>query len=226
VIDIDKFDYKDVSHAQFERNVQSMDWILSLDLSLSSPSKKSLILPLFLTDFFPNLREADFSNMNLPSMVLDLFSSECPLLEKITYCNNTHTLVTCHGNTLYRRIKSTIHMIRLSGFDMRCSYNLKQIYMDNFAFYDDHAEKDNMMDLNNYRDTFIFHCCCNVLERVSIRNAKWRDHPSKPHIINAVHQNALIKFARNAPSLRWFRSDLAPENMNMLRLERPGIEFY
>jgi hypothetical protein len=38
-------------------------------------------------------------------------------------------------------------------------------------------------------------------------------------------QNALIKFVRNAPSsIRWFRSDLTLENMNMLRMERPGIE--
>jgi hypothetical protein len=46
VIDIDKFNYEDLSHEQFERNIQSMDWILSLDLSLSSPSKKSMIFPL------------------------------------------------------------------------------------------------------------------------------------------------------------------------------------
>eukprot|EP00536_Pseudo-nitzschia_multiseries_P005765 jgi/Psemu1/13439/gm1.13439_g len=40
-----------------------------------------------------------------------------------------------------------------------------------------------------------------------------------------VPQAALIKFVRTAPqSLRWFRSDLSPENMDMLRSERPGIE--
>ena len=40
-----------------------------------------------------------------------------------------------------------------------------------------------------------------------------------------VPQNALIKFVRNAPpSLRWFRSYLTIEIMNMLRLERLEIE--
>ena len=39
-------------------------------------------------------------------------------------------------------------------------------------------------------------------------------------------QNVLIKFVRNAPaSLRWFRSDLSEATMNMLRLERPEIQF-
>jgi hypothetical protein len=37
----------------------------------------------------------------------------------------------------------------------------------------------------------------------------------------------LIKFVPNAPmSLRWFRSDLTHANMNVLRLERPGIELF
>jgi hypothetical protein len=37
--------------------------------------------------------------------------------------------------------------------------------------------------------------------------------------------NALIKFVRNVPSLQWFRSDLTQENIDLLRLERPDIEF-
>ena len=47
-------------------------------------------------------------------------------------------------------------------------------------------------------------------------HSDWRDDDK---------QNALIKFVRNAPStLRWFRSDLTPDNMTTLRLEQPGIE--
>ena len=66
----------------------------------------------------------------------------------------------------------------------------------------------------------MFHHCCKSLERVSVWNMRyhsdWRDDDK---------QNALIRFVRNAPStLRWFRSDLTPDNMTMLRMERPGIE--
>ena len=39
------------------------------------------------------------------------------------------------------------------------------------------------------------------------------------------HTAYLIKFVRNAPpTLRWFRSDLTSDNMEMLRMERPEIE--
>ena len=47
-------------------------------------------------------------------------------------------------------------------------------------------------------------------------HSDWRDDDK---------HNALLKFVRNAPStLRWFRSDLTPDNMTTLRLEQPGIE--
>ncbi|OEU23449.1 hypothetical protein FRACYDRAFT_267543 [Fragilariopsis cylindrus CCMP1102] len=66
----------------------------------------------------------------------------------------------------------------------------------------------------------MFHRCCKALERVSIRNMHFNDYRYKD-----FKQNLLIKFVRNAPpSLHWFRSDLTPDNMTMLRMERPGIE--
>merc|ERR1712238_451069 len=34
-----------------------------------------------------------------------------------------------------------------------------------------------------------------------------------------------IKFVRHAPSLKWFRSDLSQENVDMLQTERPNVEF-
>jgi hypothetical protein len=79
-----------------------------------------------------------------------------------------------------------------------------------------------MSNLEIRRDTFIFHNYDKALvERVSIRNAKWFNYAS----VNVIPQNALIKFAGNAPpTLRWFRSDLTQENMHMLRLERSDIE--
>ena len=76
---------------------------------------------------------------------------------------------------------------------------------------------------------------CQVLERLSIRNAThyyYMDEgpgPEDDEIPDGegpVSQDALIKFVRNAPpSLQWFRSNLTPQNMDMLRTERPGIEF-
>ena len=188
-----------------------MDWIVSLDMSLSMPN-------LWVTDYFPNvliyilpnLREIDIS-YNIPDnhSIMDVFF-ECSKFEKVTW-NNI-------------KIKSYIAM---DGTIMESSDNLKEVIMDDSEFSCRIPEGDTMSDLGNHRDTFIFNCCSTALERVSIRNAKWitKNHYHRRNDPIVVPQNALIKFVRNAPaSLRWFRSDLTIENMNMLRLERPTIE--
>lgn len=89
------------------------------------------------------------------------------------------------------------------------------------VFFD--GEFDKMADLEKNHDVFIFHRCVNGLERFSIRNASFY-HRFKLST-KLEKQNLLIKFVRNAPStLKWFRSDLTDENIDMLRMERPGIE--
>jgi len=113
---------------------------------------------------------------------------------------------------------------RFSGFYRK---NLKQIMMDN-TFYgvSRHALNDDDLgpalqrasDLHNYPNEFLFARWSASLVRVSIRNVKYVKGVLIP-------QDTLIKFVRNAPSLRWFRSDLTQENMEMLRLEKPNIQF-
>ena len=86
-----------------------------------------------------------------------------------------------------------------------------------------HQEVERMSDLNNHPTSFIFHQYgYTVLERVSIRNAKY--HKTE-NTIGSISQTMLIKFIRNAPAtLKWFRSDLTQENIEMLTKERPGIQ--
>ena len=141
------------------------------------------------------------------------FSRRCPHLEKVTW-NNIDMYV----------------FVKLNGDDMRFSNigNLKEITMDNSNLCCSSADRgiDKMLALRNHRDTFLFHRCSNALESVSIRNVKC--FSTKFNYRNSylfmLPQSALIKFVRSVPSLRWFRSDLTPENMDMLRLERPEIE--
>ena len=111
---------------------------------------------------------------------------------------------------------------------MQASKYLKEININNSKFIVYNRE---ISDLNNYPDIFMFHNCCKALERVSIRNMNWKfylgddgdDYDEDQKLV--FTQNALIKFVRNAPpTLQWFRSDLTPDNMTMLRMERPGIE--
>jgi hypothetical protein len=87
---------------------------------------------------------------------------------------------------------------------MISSNNLREIHMNDSDLYVGYIqEKEEVSDLDPaYNNRFIFHYCCKTLERVSIRNAKWyHDNTSEPTIVS---QNALIKFVRSVPSLRWF----------------------
>ena len=176
--------------------------ILSLDLSLSSPTTAYCdnSFPFYLSHILPNLQELDLSNTKFTSCVLVNFSRNCPRVEQITFNN----IQRCS-------------YISLDGEDMQHAHNLRLLIVDDSVFCVYNIEKYS--DLINNQDTFLFHKCCKVLERVSIRKAKYG------HGRNIIPQDALIKFVRNAPpTLKWFRSDLTKQNMDILRMERPGIE--
>ncbi|OEU06799.1 hypothetical protein FRACYDRAFT_252979 [Fragilariopsis cylindrus CCMP1102] len=211
--DIGKFDYILVDEMETITKDVRLEGIVSLDLSLPYPSSGRYVsdhLSSVLSRVLPKLLEVDLSND--ANTTLRDYCLNCHLLEKIT----------CHDTTKDFKFG-------LGGWQMRRSDHLKEIYMDNLFFY--YAPKQmipNFSDLNNptLNAYFIFHyCCCKMLERVSIRNAKlWEGGDDLDEEHSIIPQNALIKFVRNVPSLRWFRSDLTQENMNMLRLERPDIE--
>ena len=103
--------------------------------------------------------------------------------------------------------------------------------MDDSTFFDlgHELEDGRMSDLENEEHVGIFlfyECTSKVLERVSIKNAKYGGHYTEQEDVFPIPQTALIKYIRNAPtSLRWFRSDLSDENITMLQSERPAIEF-
>jgi len=104
---------------------------------------------------------------------------------------------------------------------MRSSNNLKEIYFgkDRFCFNNLSVSKE-MMDLNNHPNKFLFYNCCKVLERVSIQKAAL-----DVGCDTDCTQNSIVKFVQNAPhTLKWFGSDLTPENIEMLRSERLDIK--
>merc|ERR1711865_1173173 len=193
-----------------------LDGIVSLDIS--SPWKVSNVdcCCVFekLSFMLPNLRELDMSNIGgelFGEDVLRSFSRNCPKLERITWNN----------------IDSDC-LVWLDGYDIIDSTNLTEIIMDGSTFYCNALDVDNdvdeLSDFENNSDVFLFcRCKSQVLERVSIRGAICNDGYG-PEDDEIVPQNALIKYIRHAPrSLRWFRSDLSQENIEMLRLERPEI---
>ena len=80
---------------------------------------------------------------------------------------------------------------------MISSKNLKEIIMDDSEFYSSQRYIEGMSNLENDRDTFIFHCCSKTLERVSIRNAKYSTFNYNYGL--CVPQSALTKFIRDGP---------------------------
>jgi hypothetical protein len=200
VKDIHRFDRDFSGFAELRRDIR-MDWILSLDVSSSRN-----FFACALSNRLPNVREIDISNTCTHVITYHIFRRRH--LEKVTWNNiNKYSIVN------------------LDGCNMKSSDNLKEIIMDDSEFVCCQTVKDIISNLENYRNNFIFHHCSKALERVSIRNAKVCEMITRDEPTVVIPQNALIKFVRSAPpSLRWFRSDLTPENIRMLKNERPEIK--
>jgi hypothetical protein len=60
------------------------------------------------------------------------------------------------------------------------------------------------------------------LERVTLKHAVYR---SRTINWTELPQEALMKFVRHTPKLRWFCSDLTQDNIAILKEERPDVEF-
>jgi hypothetical protein len=71
----------------------------------------------------------------------------------------------------------------------------------------------------------ILYCCSKNLERVSLRSLKYKCRADDRAAPRAVPPSGLVKFVRRARSLKWFRSDLTPESVALLKAERPDVTF-
>ena len=75
-----------------------------------------------------------------------------------------------------------------------------------------------------HSNIYLCHKCSKRLERVSFKSAKYQN-TFEWMTFDAIPQNVLIKFVRNTPTLKWFRSDLTHhENIAMLRSEQDQQE--
>jgi hypothetical protein len=108
--------------------------------------------------------------------------------------------VTCHGHYCG---------LHLSGFELTGCQGLRELRMDGSCFCACYGMLPLLDELSGR------------LERVSIKGA--RSLRVRRKVL--VSQKLLVGFVRSAPNLRWFRSDLAPENVAALRAERPDVTF-
>ena len=214
IIDFHRFGYRDKEALERSAQAMPLQGIVSLDISLSHyvqlDDAAIGVYRMYLL-FLPNLRNINLTNVGFQYRVLaaSSFARNCPRLEKITW----------------NGFKWSESQISIDGEDMADFNHLKEIYMNDCVFVNN-EDSQAIWDMNGNPNIFIFHKCSKSLERVSIKNARYASGDYFNGESICLPQRALIKFIRNAPSsLKWFRSDLGQENINMLRMERPDIEF-
>jgi hypothetical protein len=184
--------------------------VTALDLSFPSnelPKDRVLkvCVPTALSAMMRDLREVDLSNAKVSQSVLRDFAHNCPLLEKVVWNNYCKAALN--------------RWDFISGAQLSYCQNLKEISLDDWSF-NCLTPSSSPFQAPGGQVCIFFHCNTK-LERVSLKNARCcilRD--SKP-----MPQAVLVQFVRHTPSLRWFRSDLSPENAAVLQVERPEITF-
>jgi hypothetical protein len=185
-----------------------------LDLSfpsnaLKKDTKFQDCIPALLAFAMPCLEEIDLSNACVTESALSYFAYECPGLEKVTWNNH-------HANT------------QMSGEALTECEHLTELYMDDSVFTYDFGESPLILALTGQWVSYSIFCHCSTnLVRVSLKNAKCREPTAtlSPGPLETFPQVGLVKFVRNTPSLRWFGSDLTPENVAILQAERPEVTF-
>ena len=189
---------------------QRFTGVVALDLSSLRFTKTVFTNCFFLATLramLPNLREIDLSSSNIQSHQLEEFAEECSRLEKITY---NHSSGDSH--------------LSMDGKHMNPAKNLKEIYMDDSSLFAPIYSVSTIavfsdLENNKYSNIFLFHKCSKGLERVSIKNLTRRTGYGLEQK-STVPQNVLIKFVRNTPTLKWLRSDLTQDNIEMLQSEQ------
>mmetsp|Transcript_3703 Transcript_3703/g.5655 ORF Transcript_3703/g.5655 Transcript_3703/m.5655 type:complete len:347 (+) Transcript_3703:142-1182(+) len=188
--------------------------VTSLDLSqLSSWPKLSTSssLPKALSYLLPNLRRIDLSKIKVRRRTLMYeVSNHCPNLESFTWHHRREEHCCLLGSE-FERFKK-----------------LKEIHMDDSYFITADGEVARMLFSLDFgcETKPIFTVCKSKLERVSICNNLYEGRYNgriEKKAMRPIPQEALMKFVRCCPNLKWFRSDLTPENKAILQAENPNI---
>ena len=193
---VHQFGFNFCNQVTVAETLAEMRSITELDISLPTPAHiEATQFVGRLIMMFPNLRKINLTNI---SFAPGLLADEyCPRLETIIWKNTTPD----PGDFVWSR-------------DFASFRHLKEITLDNRSFFFDMADTTS-------NDIFLFQQCASnnpMLARVSMKHAI--DTSNKP-----VAQSVLMQIVRNVPSLTYFRSDLTPENIAILQLERPAMVF-
>lgn len=202
----------------------------------------------------PNLREIDMSYLPLTSLGVAWIAENNPKLERIRWNRSLIWPINHHAYDILRACRNLkelyIDDARLlfgSGRSRRRRRNrqrrrqrereeLEQQGANGnaniFEFRNRNIgnnDQENGDDLNNDAEALWSSLAENVqsLVRVSCRRARWYNQNSRFITIGETEegQASLMRFVRSAGNLKWFRSDLTDENIEILKRERPEIVF-
>jgi hypothetical protein len=145
----------------------------------------------------PNLRSIDMSYLPLTMIGVAWLTENNPNLEVIRW----------NGSLIWPISNGSENHLEALKF-------LKEVYLDE-------ARMIFCADLNedSLWNSLLHHT--HRLERVSLLGTRWY----RKGQLAELSQDYLVKFVLGTPSLQWFRSDLTPENVELLKKERPGVIF-
>ena len=174
-------------------------------------------LPWLLSTILPGLLEVDLSNLHgAPNdgdyiSELSLFNSiNCPNIQKVTWNNRAGGCYFLRGKDM----KSLDHLKELYVDNILCDWRYDKLFAPLITQF---FQEDSIIQ------RFFFFACNKSLERVSLRGGRYINMGSSEK--KDFPQWALIRFVRRTPTLRYFRSNLTKENIELLSMERPEIEF-
>jgi hypothetical protein len=173
----------------------------------------------------PNLKEIDMSLTSLTSLGVAWLAEHNLNLECIRW---NHSLIWPINHHAYDILRACRNLKELHIDDARLLFtpprrtrtraeiNLAQNAGNNLNNNDVDTEEMDVEDMwNSLAES------SKSIERVSCRRSKWYRNSK----FRAFSQESLMRFVRNAPNLKWFRSDLTAENIAILEHDRPNIVF-
>lgn len=143
----------------------------------------------------PNLKAIDMSHLPLTLVGVAWLAENNPILQSIRW---NRSLIWPISNDSCAHLKAM--------------QNIKEVFLDYATFIFCSGINEQMLWDSLSTNSF-------NLERVSLRGARWYKNGCQ----SKITQDFLVKFALNTPSLKWFRSDLSPENAQKLRKARPDL---
>lgn len=204
----------------------SLPGVTSLDLSSDATGDRAPFhfVTRALVRMFPSLRELDLTNVNFP----------VPATAQLRYQNEVHLGERAPLHVLeamrWNNVRAGCRFLT-DGYFFRFYPHLRELHLDNVIAdcsmdtFDVTGAFGCLMDASDYAlpQCHILSKCHRKLERVSLSGAGY--YCPRSEQVLPLPQAALVKFARATPNLKWFRSDLAPGNVEVLRRELPHVVF-